>query len=241
VIERRARPLLGTLVEISLAGGPTVANAALFELGFAAVLAAQQRWSRFEPTSEIGRFNALAAGQSFALKQGSARLLWMAAWLQARSDGQFDISQGTGRWGLADGSLHKLGDHTRLDLGGIAKGWAVDRAIAALKRAGARWACVNAGGDLRVFGAQPVALHLRDEQGGGVRAFGQLADGSFATSQLGRHHVSVAAPRAVWADALTKVVAASGDTAHPLLARVGATAWIHETTPPSPLAKALAL
>jgi thiamine biosynthesis lipoprotein len=39
--------------------------------------------------------------------------------------------------------------------------------------------------------------------------------------------VSVAAPRCLWADALTKVVAISGDTAHPLLARHGAMAWQH--------------
>jgi hypothetical protein len=39
--------------------------------------------------------------------------------------------------------------------------------------------------------------------------------------------VSVAAPRGLWADALTKIVAASGDTRHPLLARLGACAWLH--------------
>ena len=222
--QRRARPLLGTLVEISL---PDRAYTALFELGFAAVARVQQRWSRFEPDSEISRFNALAAGESFALQAGSARLLFMASWLHAQSGGLFDISQGSGGWQVTFERLHKLSEHTQLDLGGIAKGWAVDRAIAALKHAGAAWACVNAGGDLRVFGVQPVALHLRDEQRGGVREFGHLENGSFATSQRGAHHVSVAAPRCVWADALTKVVAASGDTAHPVLARFQAQAWIH--------------
>jgi thiamine biosynthesis lipoprotein len=39
--------------------------------------------------------------------------------------------------------------------------------------------------------------------------------------------VSVAAPRCLWADALTKIVAISGDAAHPLLARHGAKAWQH--------------
>ena len=226
--QRRARPLLGTLVEISLPDG---ADAAWFESGFAAVARVQQRWSRFESDSEIGRFNVLAAGDSFALKPGSAGLLFMAAWLQAHSGGLFDIAQGSGGWQVTNGRLHKLTPMTQLDLGGIAKGYAVDRAVAALKHAGAAWACVNAGGDLRVFGAQPVALQLRDERGGGVREFGQLENGSFATSRLGAHgvahHVSVAAPRCVWADALTKVIAASGDTAHPVLTRFQAQAWIH--------------
>jgi thiamine biosynthesis lipoprotein len=73
-----------------------------------------------------------------------------------------------------------------------------------------------------------------------VRAFGTLADGAFATSHYGddtrsqasggprvRAHVSVAAPLALWADALTKVVALSGDASHPLLAHHGAQAWRH--------------
>jgi len=41
---------------------------------------------------------------------------------------------------------------TRLDLGGIAKGFAVDRAAELLAKAGVKGAIVNAGGDIRVFG-----------------------------------------------------------------------------------------
>jgi thiamine biosynthesis lipoprotein len=40
-------------------------------------------------------------------------------------------------------------------------------------------------------------------------------------------HASVAAPLCLWADALTKIVAASGDASHPLLARHDARAWLH--------------
>ena len=40
----------------------------------------------------------------------------------------------------------------RIDLGGIAKGYAVDRAIALLRRAGIRHALVSAGGDSRLLG-----------------------------------------------------------------------------------------
>jgi len=41
---------------------------------------------------------------------------------------------------------------TRVGLGAIAKGWAVDRAVEYLKKKGATGALVNAGGDLRAFG-----------------------------------------------------------------------------------------
>jgi thiamine biosynthesis lipoprotein len=98
---------------------------------------------------------------------------------------------------------------------------------------------VNAGGDLRAFGDIDLPLQLRDEASGGVHSFGSLRDGAFATSHFSpgmrplaglsaaHAHASVAAPSCLWADALTKVLAISGDTAHPLLARYGAQGWLH--------------
>jgi thiamine biosynthesis lipoprotein len=50
---------------------------------------------------------------------------------------------------------------TRLDLGGIAKGYAADLLCAQLRAAGAAGACVNVGGDLRVSGTAPTAAHGR--------------------------------------------------------------------------------
>ncbi len=93
---------------------------------------------------------------------------------------------------------------------------------------------MNAGGDLRAFGAAEVPIDLRDETGGGVRRFATLADGAFATSCIAdargnARHASVAAPCCLWADALTKIVVASGDAIDPLLARFGARAWLHES------------
>jgi len=46
-------------------------------------------------------------------------------------------------------------DGMRLDLGGIAKGYAVDKAIQAMQRCGAIGAMVDMGGDIRCFGAPP--------------------------------------------------------------------------------------
>ncbi|MDC8785397.1 FAD:protein FMN transferase [Roseateles koreensis] len=245
---RRAQALLGTLCEISLPGDATPQQ---FEAGFAALRHVQALLSRFEPSSDIARFNALSAGDSVALAPLSAHVLRAAALLQRLSEGVFDISQGTGAatvaasaaeaWSVDLGRLHKHSPDVRLDLGGIAKGLAVDRAVAALKRAGCAWGSVNAGGDLRAFGPRAVRLHLRDEQLGGTREWGSLSEGSFASSHLGPSsrsqlhggcvdnaaHISVAAPRCIWADALTKLVAASGNAQHPLLARFGATAFIH--------------
>lgn len=61
----------------------------------------------------------------------------------------------------------------KIDLGGFAKGYAVDWAIAELRRHGVRNAIVNAGGDLRAIGSkggQPWRIGVRHPQGTGVLA-----------------------------------------------------------------------
>lgn len=201
----------------------------------------QARLSCFEPGSDIARFNALPPGGDLRVGALATEVLTAARNLQIESEGLFDISLGSGpdAWRLDGDRLRKLAAGVVLDLGGIAKGQAVDVAVQALQDAGATAGWVNAGGDLRVFGDLELPIRLRDEAGGGVRDFGRLRDGAFATSHYApgsraaltrsmQAHVSVAAPRCLWADALTKVVALSGDGGHPLLARYDAAAWRHD-------------
>ena len=225
--ERRARPLLGTIVDVGVRSGAS--GAAPIEEAFAQIGALQRLLSRFDAASDIARFNALPAGASLLPSAATLEVLRAAQTLLAASAGLFDISCGTAPdgWACHDGRLHKLHPRTRLDLGGIGKGYAVDRAVQRMIEHGATAGWVNAGGDLRVFGDVELPIALRDESNGGSRPFAGLGDGAFATSHHGGTHVSVAAPLCLWADALTKVVALSGDTAHPLLARHGALAWLH--------------
>jgi FAD:protein FMN transferase len=235
---RRARPLLGTLIDIGACDADRASAAAAIAAAFDRIASLQARLSRFEADSAIGRFNAASPGSCIAIDAETRCLLAAARTLHDASDGLFDISLGSGAdgWHCDDEGLHKLAAGVRLDLGGIGKGFAVDAAVAVLCAHGVASGWVNAGGDLRVFGALTVPIDLRDEGGGGVRRFAELADGAFATSRLalgaGRGsarpgHASVAAPECLWADALTKIVIASGDAAHPLLARFGARAWCH--------------
>jgi len=242
---RRARPLLGTLVEVGLCvdGTRTPCAHAACDLAFDAVLEVQHQLSRFDAGSDIARFNALPGGRRIDVRHDTAQVLAAAQRLFADSGGAFDVSLGSAHagWRLSGRQLRKLSDDVQLDLGGIGKGHAVDRAVQALQRAGITAGWVNAGGDLRCFGSATLALKLRDEARGGVADFGHLRDGAFATSRFGtgaraqlaaphalrQAHISVAAATCLLADALTKVVAASGDAAHPLLARNGARAWLH--------------
>jgi thiamine biosynthesis lipoprotein len=242
VWRRRAQPLLGTLVEIGVSGSAGTDLDAALDAAFAAVSDVQRALSRFDADSDIACFHRLRQGESLAVRPATRRVLAAARALASASDGAFDISLGTAPhgWRCEAGRLHKLSAAVRLDLGGIGKGHAVDHAVQTLVARGIAAGWVNAGGDLRAFGELDVPVRLRDEAGGGVRAFASLRDGAFATSHFGpgsrsrlargaaRHaHLSVAAPLCLWADALTKVVAVRGDTAHPLLARFGAQAWLH--------------
>jgi thiamine biosynthesis lipoprotein len=74
----------------------------------------------------------------------------------------------------------------RIDLGGIAKGYAVDRGIDILKRAGFGRAMVNAGGDTRIVGdrfGKPWVIGIRDpDQRDKVVMRIPLQDTAFSTS-----------------------------------------------------------
>ena len=145
-----------------------------------------------------------------------------------------------------------------IDLGGIAKGFAVDCAVEKITALGAVQCCVNAGGDLRVAGpaAERVLLRTdaaRDTVPADTVPVLELDNGSLASSSgreqrrvhrnaaVGPHvdglrgattgldsFVSVVAPRCIVADALTKVVLAQGEDAERLLQSYDATAYHHD-------------
>jgi thiamine biosynthesis lipoprotein len=128
----------------------------------------------------------------------------------------------------------------RLDLGGIAKGYAADQALATLKKHGITRALVAAGGDVATSGPPPGAdgwsvalapldlkekprrtLLLRDaavstsgdtEQYVEIdgKRYSHILDPRTGLGLLGRSHVTVVAPDGMTADSLTKVVAVLG-------------------------------
>jgi thiamine biosynthesis lipoprotein len=75
----------------------------------------------------------------------------------------------------------------RIHLGGIGKGYAVDRGVAILRAAGLRDFMIQAGGDLYVAGAAgdtPWRLGIQDPRGAGGELFAtvELSDATFSTS-----------------------------------------------------------
>lgn len=204
---KRARPLLGTLVEISAQGRD--ANAAI-DCAFAAVERVHHAMSRQESTSDIAR---LRSGHRAALDPWTRRVLERAEELRLATDGLFDCAS-------CDYSLD-----------GIAKGFAVDRAVDCLRDSGMTGGVVNAGGDLRVFGDEWQPLHIRS--GAELIYVGKVRDTAVATSaSAGLVHplggkvravaVTVMAADCMTADALTKPCMLEPEHATIAAERVGA-------------------
>lgn len=242
---RRARPVLGTLVDIGVPAGEEAALLAAFEV----MQQVQQRMSVFEPDSDLSRSHAADVGEPVAVHAWTAEVLQFAQAMQQQSAGLFDVALGSGVWQLdwqdEQAFLIRHQATTRIDLGGLAKGWAVDKAVEAALAHGTQAVWVNAGGDLRVQGLT-LPLVLRDECSGGVRPWAELQDGAMATSDFREGarshlcgqgtalHLSVLAPRCAWADALTKVLAQcrtlDQGLAQDLLQHYQAQAWFHESS-----------
>jgi thiamine biosynthesis lipoprotein len=75
-----------------------------------------------------------------------------------------------------------------INLGGIAKGYAVDRAVAVLRRAGFPDAIVQAGGDLMCSGSKngaPWVTGIRDPRGGRADVFAKMMLTNHAFSTAG--------------------------------------------------------
>jgi len=226
------------------------------------------------PASDISRINREAFQRKLTVDPWTWRVLQAAQKLSHESDGLFDITVARKlmQWNylprryrnVSEGNWHdiileknymvRFRRRVIVDLGGIAKGFAVDRAVEALKRAGVPSGVVNAGGDLRVFGLKSELVHLRRpnepmQLAGAIK----LCDRALATSAIyftqrrcgravesplldGRTcrssrkliSVSVAASACMIADALTKIVFILREKSRPLLARYHADALLLE-------------
>lgn len=269
----RARPLLGTLVEIGAAGADLPVLDAVIDRAFAAVRRVHACMSYHDAASDVSRLNRLGRGTT-TVDAHTWRVLAVARRVSEASGGRFDISiapslvrqgflpahpelaepDGDAGWQhieLLDGNRVRLTRTLNVDLGGIAKGYAVDCALEILREAGLSAGRVNAGGDLRLFGGSPETVHVRHPaRATRLLPLCETRSGAIATSatyysRLARdakasplidpatrrpctaaRSVSVMADRCVIADALTKVVFAAPEVAPDALHRLGAHAVV---------------
>jgi thiamine biosynthesis lipoprotein len=272
---RRARPLLGTIVEITIGSHQKQAAERAIERAFASIAVIHQQMSFHDQNSVLSRVNREAFDRPVTVDERTFQVLTMAQDLHLLSGGLFDpaiapILQRAGflppfdeepierQTSFADVQLLS-GNRVRfrrpgirLDLGGIAKGFAVDEAMAVLERAGIDTALVNAGGDLRIRGSFSVGIRHPHQPGKpflslslknlAVATSGHyFADRSIDGARIGPFvdarlqqlrgdllSVTVVATRAAIADALTKIVMLDPQNAPAILDRFGAAALIFD-------------
>ncbi len=196
---------MGTRFEIVLAGG--AAARAVGEEAIREIDDLDRRWSLFRRDSLVSFINANAAERAVRLDADTFELLELAEWIRVESRGLFDICIGAAmaRWGFRseapgaavegsanDGSSAQLdpSDQTvrfarrgvSLDLGGIAKGYAIDSAIRILRRHGVTCALVHGGTScIGAIGAPPDTPGWRVAIAGGGPVV-TLRDGCLAVS-----------------------------------------------------------
>ena len=188
---------------------------ALWRQVFAEFTRVDERMSRYRADSELSRVNRDAAAEAVTVSRPLLDVLLKAREVSELSNGAFDISfgsvgylydfregrqpdddtlsEGLSRVDYRNIVLDEEAATVRfekagmvLDLGGIAKGYAVDRGIDVLTEAGVRHARLSAGGDMRLLGdrrGRPWMVGVRDPRHGDRQAVViPLSDAAISTS-----------------------------------------------------------
>jgi thiamine biosynthesis lipoprotein len=171
------------------------------------------RMSSYRPSSELSRINANAATSGVTVSAELLHLIKRSIHFSEISHGAFDITyasvgyrydyrqsqQPSDEWvaqqlpaidyrhiQIEADKIRFSNNAVRIDLGGIAKGYAVDRAIDLLRSCGITRAMVSAGGDSRILGDREgrewiIGIqHPRDPSGIALRL--PLSDTAVSTS-----------------------------------------------------------
>jgi thiamine biosynthesis lipoprotein len=211
----REEAIMGTAISVELWCEYRSAGEAAIDAVMAEMHRIDRAMSPYKPESELSIINRDAAARAVPLSAEMLGMLQRAAQFSELSGGAFDLSYAAvGR--LFDYRAHKRPRATELeearkavgyrhiqldekqhtvrfdmpgvciDLGGFAKGYAVDRACALLRSRGITHANVSAGGDSRVMGdrrGRPWSIGVRDpRRPGEVIAVLPLEDTSISTS-----------------------------------------------------------
>ena len=212
---KRDEAIMGTAIGVELWADDAEQGEAAIAAVMGEMHRIDRAMSPHTPDSELSRINRDAAAAPVPLSAEMARLLMRATEFAQLSDGAFDITYAAvgqlydyrQRIRPSDAALARARalvgwrnlildasartvrfalPGMRIDLGGFAKGHAVDNATAILRRHGIRHAIVSAGGDSRVIGdrrGRPWTIGVRDpRRPGEMVAMLPLEDVSISTS-----------------------------------------------------------
>ncbi len=264
--------MLGTLVGMALDGARESILHRAADEAFEAVARVHRLMSFHSETSDVTRLNRHAHRAPVAVAPDTWKVLELADRVSRATQGVFDIT--VGRRMMEHNALPRmttsildpeacfsdielLAGHQVLfkralaiDLGGIAKGYAIDCAIDALRAHDGVSGTVNAGGDLRALGPHAFPVQIRQpDRPSTIGATATLHEAALATSArypsscglaasgMMIHPCAAGLPRRVrsasvraatcaLADALAKAVYLMGENAGAVLARFGASGFV---------------
>ena len=206
---------MGTFLELTLWQEETETAKRLIRQAVVEVHRLEEVFSNFDPDSDLSRFNELAGKGKIDLNPDLYQILKIAVAFGARTGGYFDVTVGPlvrlWKQSLSLGTLPSqealvktlslvgyeklklypnrqaaLGPAMELDLGGIGKGYAVDRIADRLRVAGVTSALINFGGSsICALGAPPgrraweIGIEAPDKT---LRGVIQLRDRALSTS-----------------------------------------------------------
>lgn len=236
---KRMVPLLGTFVRIELYSSVHSDSFLheVLEAMFMEIRSVQSLMSYYDPESDVSKINQTPVGEWCEVSPSTARVLQFAETLRVRSHGLFNVGFHEAWSGVFyefcaasfdRPKIRKL-KKAEIDLGGIAKGFAVDQAYAkvrGLHSSGEVFGSINAGGDLYLFEEQEVDLAIQIPVAESIdHRIISLKEGAFATSTArglsdirlsyrkkngerlaGQKTASITAASSMVADALTKVL-----------------------------------
>jgi len=243
--ESRLRLLMGTFIAVEATSYDAAAASKAIDAAFAVMRRVERHMHPAQADSDLSMLGNAAVGEGIAVDPWTCEVLSLARAMHDGSGGLFDpcLASSPGRMPDLEILTSNIVCRARveIDLGGIAKGFAVDVAIDELRRQGCESGLVNAGGDLRVFGPEPRTIELRMPGGASVV---ELLDAALAVSSprsadsppghrgfyagdSGRmiegRDVAIIAPTAAVADALCKcAMLCDAAPLAKLLARFGA-------------------
>jgi thiamine biosynthesis lipoprotein len=269
------RYAMGTMFDIVVYHGSTRDAMRAVDQAMDEISRLDRVMSHFRPDSEVARLVRDARQAFVAVDPSLVEVIQESILVSRRSTGKFDVTIGplvkmwkaansTGRMPSAAevsdarrcvgydkieiddrARIRVRSDCMEIDLGGIGKGYAVDRAMAVLRSAGIRRAVINAGGSsiaamgsppgedgwpVRVGSVSGTELRLHDNAISTSEQNGEIVDPHTAAPALSRSMVTVAAPRAALADALsTTLVMMSVDDGAKLLEQFAGVSVLHRS------------
>lgn len=208
-IHRESRQVMGVSVEVS----------SFDKRAGSVVFAEMERIGRLldasDPSSEISRLNRqgwLKASAETLYLVKKAGLFWK------ESSGVFDVISGPGKNGfdklqISDNIIKFSAAGVRMDLGVMAKGYAVDSAVDKLKKRGIKGALINVGGDIYCLGSKkgkPWKVAIQDPRGKNIIGCLYLSDKAVGVNAGPKSAVTVIAADSTTADVLAFSVLALG-------------------------------